>query len=337
MELLQSQYQAILSQIQAVITESQSKINQEKVRMAWRIGKEINAHLPENNQDSYGKNLFQKLEEDTGISRDVLYKMRSFYKFYPKIPNGEKSLNWSHYKTLIGIKDVQKREDLERLVMENSWSQRDLQDEIKRSKIIVIENDRLAVKQVENSKITPARGKLFAYKIKQIPSSSDYFLDCGFGISWRIQEKLPHALRENGLIVSSSKDGQSYSINPLSIPQSRLHTYKAYLNRVVDGDTIRIDLDLGFGIFHHEILRLAKINAPERKTSEGKVSSDALKNILKDVPFLVIKSLKTDIYGRYVADVFLADGSEENPQKVADRGVYLNQLLLDKKFAVTFM
>ena len=134
-----------------------------------------------------------------------------------------------------------------------------------------------------------------------------------------------------------------------------INVYKAYLEKVVDGDTIRVVLDLGFRIFHKEILRLKGIDAPELSTIEGKKSSDALKQILKDVPFLIIKTIKVDIYGRYVADVFLAPptrhfregGNPANlsnshpelvvgPQQIADSGVYLNQMLLDKGLAGSY-
>ena len=58
-------------------------------------------------------------------------------------------------------------------------------------------------------------------------------------------------------------------------------------------------------------------------------SAKTLKKILKDAPFLIVKTNKTDIYGRYIADVFFSDKNETDVQKVADEGVYLNQALLD--------
>jgi endonuclease YncB( thermonuclease family) len=65
--------------------------------------------------------------------------------------------------------------------------------------------------------------------------------------------------------------------------------------------------------------------------TEGKKSAEALKEILQGVEFLIVKTNKTDIYGRYVADVFFVQGGGKvNAQKVADEGVYLSQLLLDK-------
>ena len=93
---------------------------------------------------------------------------------------------------------------------------------------------------------------------------------------------------------------------------------------------MHVTLDLGFGIEHREILRLAKINAPEIATTAGKKSSDALKEILKDLPFLVLRTNKTDIYGRYVADVFFDQNKQEQDvKKVAKSGTYLGQMLLD--------
>ncbi len=102
---------------------------------------------------------------------------------------------------------------------------------------------------------------------------------------------------------------------------------------MVDGDTLQVNLDLGFKIEHREILRLAKINASEFDTVEGKLSAEALRKILKDVPFLIIKTNKTDIYGRYIADVFLATRVKQSRRRlqIGDQGTYLNQLLLDRR------
>jgi endonuclease YncB( thermonuclease family) len=59
-----------------------------------------------------------------------------------------------------------------------------------------------------------------------------------------------------------------------------------------------------------------------------------LKKILSGAKFLIVKTNKTDIYGRYVADVFFDKNRKEtDPQKISDSGVYLNQLLLDRGLA----
>ncbi len=114
-----------------------------------------------------------------------------------------------------------------------------------------------------------------------------------------------------------------------------MNIYKAELERVIDGDTLHVILDLGFKLTHREILRLRGINAPELSSAAGKKSAKALEKILKDVPFLIVKTTATDVYGRYVCDVYLGEKNRD-PQEIADSGEYLNQLLLDQGVAVLF-
>lgn len=47
-------------------------------------------------------------------------------------------------------------------------------------------------------------------------------------------------------------------------PESSLYHYRAIVKEVHDGDTITVDIDLGFHTWiHDEHIRLAQINAPE--------------------------------------------------------------------------
>jgi endonuclease YncB( thermonuclease family) len=138
------------------------------------------------------------------------------------------------------------------------------------------------------------------------------------------------------MIATAKKRGEKFLLTKSDLPTNQLHTYKSYVERVIDGDTLHVVLDLGFGILHREIIRLAKINAPEIATLEGKKSFEALKKALKDAPFLILKTNKTDIYGRFVADVFVAKKGETDPQKTASEGIYLNQLLLDLRVVERF-
>lgn len=345
-----SNYQKVLSEIQKQIVQTQKNIlnnvTRQKVEMAWKVGQIIDKALLKNDEKSYGAKLIQKLEQDVGIKETTLYKMRSFYKTYPKIPKDDERLNWSHYRVLSGVKKADERKYLEDLTRENSWNSEDLQKEVSKNKVGTERGDgftnafpRGAFKKAQKKvvkKIKPARGKLFSYKITKIAGSKKYFLDCGFGVFREVKEALPRALKKDGAIVSVKKNGENYSFKKSQTAVQQLHAYVAYLEKFVDGDTIRVNLDLGFGIFHHEILRLAKINAPEIKTVEGKKSAQVIQKILKDVPFFVIKSIKTDIYGRYVADVFLAKKNSQAAADVAESGAYLNQLLLDAGAAEIF-
>jgi hypothetical protein len=340
-EIASSDYQKLVVEIQKQIAATQDKIvksvTRQKVEMAWRIGKLVQKNLSKNSQSGYGDHLIKQLARDTGLSETVLYKMNSFYKTYKKLPKDDDRLNWSHYRVLAGIKKQEERKYLQELTLQNGWDSDQLQLEVSKSKDgakpAKSKDKPSKSEEIKPKKIIPVRGKLFNYKIAKLPKLSDYFFDCGFGIFQKIEQKIPKNLRVEDAIVTSEKNKNSYEIKKSGISAKQLHCYKARLERVVDGDTIRVILDLGFGIFHTEILRLRAISAAELDTAEGKKSSAVLSKVLKNVEFLVIKTSKTDIYGRYVADVFFAQGKTseklDDLQKIADEGIYLNQLLLD--------
>ncbi len=333
-------YKKILGEIQLSIQQTQGSIIQtitrKKVEMAWQIGKIIDQSLPQNNAEQYGKKLVEQLERDTLISKKVLYKMHSFYKTYPKLPKDDPNLNWSHYRVLSGIKKAEERKYLEDLTRENSWSSDDLQQAAIDVKASSDQNSK-PLRKLTKKKISPARGQLFTYKITKIIGSEKYFFDCGFKIFREVEEMMPRDSKQDGAIAFVTKKDQEYVVKKSTTPVQKIHTYKAYLKRVVDGDTLHANIDLGFGIFHEEIIRLAKINASEGKSSDGKKATEALTEILNQQPFFILKSIKTDIFNRYVADIFLPRNDQETDlQKIADDGIYLNQLLLDQGLVQIF-
>ena len=369
-------YQQLLTAIREKISQTQEKIfkitTRQKVKMAWEIGQKIDQHLELNEGSGYGKKIFSKLADDVLISERALYQMHAFHQTYKKLPKDDEHLNWSHYRLLAGIKASSQRKYLENLARENFWDSDRLQIEVSKSKgvkqgsaqdsmqdgvcnpVLTFSSksnqdmkvgtglqtqsragSSMATKK--NKKLNPTRGKLFSYKIAKLPNSKNYFFDCGFGIFTRADKLLPKTLRRENQIVFVEKNSDKFLVKKSAILPKKIHTYKADLKRVIDGDTLLVVLDLGFEIFHEEKLRLANINAAELNTDAGKNSAKILQKILKDAPFLIVKTNKTDIYGRYVADVFLPQKkSEKDLQKVADGGIYLNQLLFDRGAVVVF-
>jgi micrococcal nuclease len=77
-----------------------------------------------------------------------------------------------------------------------------------------------------------------------------------------------------------------------------MYQYKAKLNRVVDGDTVNLTIDLGFRLNYTANCRLAGINAPEMNTEEGKTAKVALMQMIGDE--FLIESTGLDKYGRPV-------------------------------------
>ena len=146
-------------------------------------------------------------------------------------------------------------------------------------------------------------------------------IDLGFGV-YRAAES-GKGFRD-GQIVESEKRDKLYILRKSERTEKDLFTYRAKIDRVVDGDTLRVEIDLGFGISVREYLRLRGIDAPEMDTDEGKRAKTFVELELRKVEEIILTSTRDDKYGRYLADVFY--GAEEK--------FYLNQKLLDDGFAV---
>lgn len=300
-------YDKLLKEVRDYVVQTRDSIariaTRKKVEMAWKIGRGLAKHLQENQETektAYSKLLFERISSDVGIDLTALYRMRSFYKTYPKLPQDDPKLNWSHYKILAGVKNDESRKYLEDLIQEKDLSVVELRKTIKKKS-----NNQQP--KTNNQKLAPRRGELLTYKLFKPVGSTENYIDCGFKIYRALTKKLPKSVK----IIEDAKSTEVY-------------TYKGYLNRVVDGDTLRVTLDLGFDIMHEEILRLRGINAIEAAEKGGEEATNGLEKILQNQPFFIVKTSSTDTYNRYLADIFLNDGT------------YLNQLLLDKKLAVLF-
>jgi len=329
-EITLKNYNKLLSQIQTHIKKTQSNIARQNVEMAWNIGKEVEEHLKQNKETdktNYGNYLVKQLEKDVGITTQVLYRMRKFYVAYPQLPQNNEKLNWSHYRVLSGIKKADDRKFLEDLTQKEGLDAESLRKKVKESPATPT---KITPKKLPPKKLVARRGELFNYSLIKPAGVSGTCLDCGFGIFKRFDEKMPPAVK----IVETVKKKENFKLKKSLANPRKLNAYKAYLSRVVDGDTIHVVLDLGFEIFHEEILRLRAINAAEAGTASGDKSTLALKRILKNIPFLVVKTSATDQHGRFVADVFLADEEGKmSVQEVAESGEFLNSMLVEKGLA----
>ncbi len=102
-----------------------------------------------------------------------------------------------------------------------------------------------------------------------------------------------------------------------------MYQYQAQVLRVIDGDTIEVDIDLGFKIRQVAVVRLAGINAPELSTQEGVAVKGWLVNTIHDcvVTLKTIKD-KKEKYGRYLAWV-------EMPSRGSQEPVCINNLMVE--------
>jgi micrococcal nuclease len=105
--------------------------------------------------------------------------------------------------------------------------------------------------------------------------------------------------------------------------------------KVVDGDTIDADIDLGFDISLTKRVRLAGIDTPESRTTDkrekalGLESKDWLKNRLEFAKDIVIKTQlpdSTEKYGRILGKLYI--NNEETS---------LNEQMIDEGYAWSYM
>lgn len=84
------------------------------------------------------------------------------------------------------------------------------------------------------------------------------------------------------------------------------YTYTAVVVRVVDGDSLHLDVDLGFNVWLRDVpFRLAGCNARELSTPGGPEARDHLTALLPAGTVVTVRSVKTDKYARWDADVIL--------------------------------
>lgn len=120
--------------------------------------------------------------------------------------------------------------------------------------------------------------------------------------------------------------------------QERMYCYGGEVLKIVDGDTLVVNSDLGFGVKIEVRLRLRGINTAEMKDEDeekanaAQLAKDFVEKQLANVERIVFQSFKVDLYGRFVADIFYLPG-EKDKERIFQQGRFLNQDLLDAGLA----
>ena len=124
-------------------------------------------------------------------------------------------------------------------------------------------------------------------------------------------------------------------------PPSRKSCYNfrvIEINRVVDGDTIDVTIDLGFDLYKKERVRVAGVDTPEKRTrdlEEKKLGYDAtnwltkhLENAIDGEEDLVIRTELVGGVGKY--------GRLLGWLYVGDQDRSLNELMIDEGYAWSY-
>jgi len=99
-----------------------------------------------------------------------------------------------------------------------------------------------------------------------------------------------------------------------------MYEYEMKVIRIIDGDTIDAQVDLGFKVHHNVRIRLFGINTPEVRTRDaeekvrGKAATERVRELLSGADRLILKSHGVGKFGRCLGEVtvvnFKADEDE---------------------------
>lgn len=120
-----------------------------------------------------------------------------------------------------------------------------------------------------------------------------------------------------------------------------MYEYKATVTSVTDGDTVRLDIDLGFNItIHNTPIRLIGIDAPEMNTIAGKTAKTYLKELLPAGTSVTLRSYKdkTEKYGRILGTIMVEFGDTAAPlhKRIVMDG-NINNHMVSKGYAVPYL
>jgi len=107
-----------------------------------------------------------------------------------------------------------------------------------------------------------------------------------------------------------------------------LYTYKARCVSVYDGDSITLDIDLGFNHWMlNQKIRLFGINTPEIRGSErlsGLIARDRLRELIEGKDIILASHMdRAGKYGRWLATIYLDE-------------ININKLLLEEGLASVY-
>jgi endonuclease YncB( thermonuclease family) len=233
---------------------------------------------------------------------------------------------------LVKVPDEEIRSALMDRAAKSEWTRDHLvmkiKQEVQKEKFSINVNSNVQLVRGAKVKLTPRKGKLYKYRIlapdtvhKKQEENITLRMDLGFKVR-RYLPKSSKTFKENQIIESKCKN-QKFFIRESTHTETDLFTYKATIERVVDGDTLIVKIDLGFETEIRQYLRLRGLDCPEMDTIEGKRAKTFVEKELSKVSHILLVSSVSDKYDRYLADIYYGEND-----------IFLNQYLLDQNLAL---
>jgi len=344
-------YRSLRKAVTETLVNGQRAIEAARVEIYWKAGKLISGYLEGHPDETWhGRGIIDRLSADLQLEFTLLYRLVRFADLFPNFATSQ-NLTWSHYRELLAVADHGKRKVLAREAHEKQWPVRRLKREILKQKR---ETKKGAV-HPSGTLVEPEWIEPGVMRVIQLESGRTV-VDLGFEVYRDLSASEGKRLKAEEFVRWNSEhlrlDGASAfgdgSGNPSSSGgKSDLYFFEGELERVVDGDTLRVTVDLGFGTRARQYLRLRGLNTAEMGTVDGQKAREFVVNLFRksrhlrpdgasafgdglgkpsssggsSSKLLRFRSRFRDPYDRYISDVWVGE-------------VYLNQVLLDKGLAV---
>lgn len=114
------------------------------------------------------------------------------------------------------------------------------------------------------------------------------------------------------LLAASTASADTPTVSTTRVPTATptaapWEIYRGRVTSVTDGDTVQVELELGWGNFLREKVRLFGINAPEMPTTAGVAAKTFLQGQVASAPEIRFRSFKDkrDKYGRVLLELLV--------------------------------
>lgn len=318
-------YAALRGGVEHVLIAGRSAIEVAWVTTYHDIGRLINEHLLLNrSRATYGAQVLARLAADTQVSVRTLRECALFHRRYP-IRRHVAKLGWNRCRLLCQVEDDAARTALTTRALASDLSSNVIVDQVRAINAATA----AATEYTAHSASAPAppqrllppkRGTPGLYRL--VLRHDTLCVDLGFKLYLPLAPAAARHLTA-GEIVRLGSAGELASAPDANLTQ--LFTYAATIRRVIDGDTLLIDVALPHVVMN-EKLRLRGLDCPELDTLEGKAAKRVVDVLLAETTAATIVTSKVDKYDRYLADVHLRLASGED--------CFLNNHLLAQGHAV---
>jgi len=298
-----SEYAALLADVSTLYETHQEVFvpapgsDARRVAVYWQMGRRIVDVVQQGKErGGYGQKVLLRLSSDLrgrfgrGFSDRTVRHIRRFAIVYRR-DELRPDLSWSHYRALLSVESDELRRALEQRAVDEKLSRDQL--------LTLISSESRTASGASSFPLEPRNAFSGVYKVVLDAATQMPLLDLGFNVIREQPIKGVRDLREGELLRQSGSD----RFARVDCESGARYCYFGEVRKVIDGDTVKMRMTLGFGTRAEETMRLRGVDAAEIDTAEGKKAHRALSRMLKDAGAITVFTYSHDRYGRYIADL----------------------------------